>query len=149
MSLSSLTIRALDFNFIAKRPIFISRLRKLTLNPHSGMNWEMNDILKNAKIRNVNVKALLTYHKSKLVAWALFSKEDSKVTYSQTIKFRKDYGYLFQVYVSPDFRRQGVGSQLFNKAKKLAGNEAICICPWDDSSNRFYKKVAKGKKIIL
>ena len=149
MALSKLTIRALDFNFIAKRPIFISRLRKLTLNPLSGMNCEIDDILKSTKKRNVNVRVILSYHQKELIAWALFSKENSNITYGSRKKFKESFGYLFQVYVNPDFRRQGVGSQLFNKAKRLAGNETICICPWDKNSNKFYKVVAKDNKIIL
>src|SRR5208283_3590077 len=100
-NLLTLTIRVQDFNLVAEKPDFIKKIRKLTINPHSGMNSELDNFEKLAKYRNVNVKVLTAFRSKELVAWALLSKEPSTFWFTNVDGFEPHWGQLFQVYVHP------------------------------------------------
>src|SRR5208337_3552157 len=76
-----LTIRVRDFNLVAQRPELLAQLRKLTLHSYSGLNLELNQILKNLVTRPVSCKVVLAYRWRELVGWGLLSNEDSNIYY--------------------------------------------------------------------
>lgn len=137
----TLTIRVLDFNLVALQPDLIAKLRELTAAPHSGLNFELTRMLKDVETRQVNCKILLAYRWRELVGWALLSKENTDYCFSSSVTgFKAEDGQMFQVFIHPDYRRQGIGSELYKKAVKLLEGDVICVCPWDQKSYNLFNK---------
>ena len=149
-NLFSLKIRTEEFNEVAEKPELLNRLRSLTLHPNSGLNYEMNHLLRDAKTRTVNAKVLLAYRKRELVGWALLSREKTDFTFARSFAgYTPDQGSMLQIFVNPDYRRQGIGSALVKAARKKAGSMQLCICPWDYQSEKFYQNFEHYKHIKL
>jgi ribosomal protein S18 acetylase RimI-like enzyme len=137
-NLFTLKIRVEDFNSAAQKPELLAKLRKLTLHPYSGMNYELNWMLKETLHRKVNCQVLTAFRNRQLVSWALLSKEDTDFSFMNSPNgFRSTDGSMFQVYVHPDYRRQGIASELLKVARRKA-NGRLCICPHDFGSRKFY-----------
>ena len=137
----TLTIRTIDFNLVAQQPKLVEKLRELTLAPYSGLNYEMNRMLQDAKERTVNCKILLAYRFDKLIAWGILSKEDTDFNFINADSgFKGEEGQLFQVFVDHNYRKQGIATELFKVAKKLVGDDVLCVCPHDRKSTDFYTK---------
>jgi ribosomal protein S18 acetylase RimI-like enzyme len=135
----TLTIRTVDFNLVAKQPDLVARLRELTLAPHSGLNYELTRMLKDAQEREVKCKIILAYRFRQVVGWAICSKEDSSFCFTVGKEtFKSTDGYMFQVYVEPKHRRGGIASEMYKEAVKIAGDEALNISAWDNGSHHFY-----------
>jgi GNAT superfamily N-acetyltransferase len=136
----AINIRAIKFNDVVKRPSLLKRLRELTLEPYSGMNYELTRMTRDAKTRTVNAKVLLAYSGAKLVAWALLSNEETDFDFFNTWNgFSPSNGTLFEVYVHPDYRRQGIGSELMKSAKRRVKSKPLNICRHDFRSRQFYE----------
>lgn len=135
----TLTIRTLDFNLVAKQEDLVAKLRELTLAPHSGLNYELNRMLKDAQTREVNCKVLLAYRFKELIGWAILSKESTDFFFRDSGGgFDGTDGWMFQVFVDPSHRRDGVGSEIYKTALKTVGSDVIHISPWNDTSYKFY-----------
>jgi GNAT superfamily N-acetyltransferase len=138
-NLFSLTIRALDFNLLPQHPELVKQLRKLTLHPYSGLNKELTLLFRLMESRPVQSQILLAYRNQKLVGWALLSKERSYMVFSNTHShFEPEDGMLFEVFIHPDYRRQGIGSELMKVARRKATPYRLCVAPWDAQSRGFY-----------
>jgi GNAT superfamily N-acetyltransferase len=150
-SKKEVNIEIVDFNNIIENKILMSNLRKLTLCPGSGMNFELDHLTKIAKLRKVNARVITAYRDGNMVGWALLSRERSEFQFSQTYdKFIPEkHGVLFEVFVDPKARRTGVASALLKKARKHAGPHTLCVAPWDNGSFKFYEKFNKYKQIKL
>ncbi len=131
-----ITTKTYHLDYVFTHPKFLARIKKLTLNPNSGMNFELNSLAKISMDKKIDAKALCLYENSELIAWALVSNEKSNYWFSIQ-QYRPDKGTLFEVFVAPIHRRKGYGSILLNKARKLYKN--LCIAPWDPRSDKFYK----------
>lgn len=143
-NLLTLTVRTVDFNLVAKQPELLAQLRELTLSPYSGMNHELNRMLEDVKTREVNCKVLLAYRFRKLVGWGILSKETTHFNFSRSFGgFNAENGMMFQVFVDPSYRRQGIASEIYQKAQQMANNELLHVCPWDDRSTNFYTNQTK------
>jgi GNAT superfamily N-acetyltransferase len=145
----TLTIRVVDFNLVANQPDLIGKLRLLTLGPTSGLNYELDWMLKEAITRHLDCKVFLAYRFRSLVGWGLLSKEDSNFEFTEgslDSVFRKQDGYLFQVFIEPGHRRQGIASEIFQAAQKIVKEDTFCIGPWDNASYHFYSKFCDVKK---
>ena len=116
----------------------IKQLKKLTLNHWSGMTYELNNFEKISKTRIVNARIIIVEDNDKIIAWALLSKENSDFAFDK--RYHPSTERLFQVYVSRDFRRQGIGSQLLKLARKKAYPYKLHVSTWDTVSESFYKK---------
>lgn len=135
----SLTVRVRDINLVAKRPKLVSELRKLTLSPTSGLSYDLTQMLREAGNREVKCKVLLAYRWTKLVGWAMLSREGTDFIFNKEGEFyRGKQGPLFQVYVAPEYRRQGIASALYLKASRSLGKETIHITPWDEAGFALY-----------
>ncbi len=61
--------------------------------------------------------------------------------------FNGKYGlYLEDIYIQPEFRRQGVGEQVFHYLKDKAKRENLgrmdwVVLDWNESAQNFYKKM--------
>ncbi len=145
-NLLTLTIRTVDFNLVARQPVLLANLRKLTLSPYSGLNCELDRMLEDVKQRSVDCQLLLAYRFRKLVAWGLLSKENTSFRFQRSKGgFRGEEGRMFQVFVDPSYRRQGIASELFKKAQQMVGDETLCVCPWDERSEGFYSNFSNVK----
>ena len=40
-------------------------------------------------------------------------------------------GILFEVYIHPNHRRQGIASELLKIARRKAGPSRLCVAPWE------------------
>ncbi len=144
----TLTISTLDFNLAAQNPDLMRQLRELTLNPRSGMNFELNRYEKIIKERPIKCQVLLAHRLSDLVAWALLTKEDSLFTFPNGY-YDSDRGTMFQVYVHENHRMQGIATELFKKAKEMVGDEILCVCPHDYKSTNFYNRFERPLMVYL
>jgi len=136
-------IKVVDFNNIANNYAIINKLRKLTLHNRSGMNYELDNLLNLSKIKEVNCKVILSHINDELVGWALLSLEPSNVIYSvmdYDKSYNSGYGALFQIFIHPDHRKKGIGSEIIKVAKRKVNNKNMCICPWDSKSYSFFAK---------
>jgi ribosomal protein S18 acetylase RimI-like enzyme len=145
----TLTIRTLDLNLVAKHPDLVSKMRELTLGPHSGLNYELNRMLKDCQTREVNCKILLAYRFKELIGWALLSKEDTDFFINSQGGFHGADGWMFQLYVNPSHRRAKIGSELYRTALKTVGNEVLHVSPWSDASYKFYAALPNANRIEL
>jgi ribosomal protein S18 acetylase RimI-like enzyme len=135
----TLTIRVRDFNLVAQQPLLLAKLRKLTIVPGSGLNYELDRMTKAAKERFVDCQIIMAYRLNNLVGWAILSREDTDFVFSwERDGFKGEEGCMFQVYVDPDYRRQGIASEIYKEAQKLAVDEVIHVSPWSDESEMFY-----------
>lgn len=145
-----LSVKIEDYNVVSKKSLFMSKLRKLTLHSSSGMNHELNELEKIIKTRSVKCKIVTAYFDRKLVGWALLSREPSNFTFVNTYSnYNPSQGVLFQVFVDPLFRRKGIGSALVEAGKKYIGSNCLCVCPWDNRSDKFYAKYENINHKIL
>jgi GNAT superfamily N-acetyltransferase len=82
----------------------VSRLKELVLSTTSFFNIDLK------KQRPGNY--ILAYDKSEIIAWCLMSK-------------RTDGSFQIGVYVSPSYRRKGIGTKLVDRVKKIAWSNNI------------------------
>lgn len=149
-NLFSLKIKTEDFDIVATKPELLKKLRELTLHSYSGMNYELNHLTDSAKTRSVNAKILLAYYKRELVGWALMSREKSDFYFQHAYNgFDPSEGTLFEVFVNPDYRRQGIGGALMKAARKKAGSTRLCVCLWNYQSERFYQNFDHYKNVKM
>lgn len=147
--LQDLTIRVEDFNLVAGRDDFLSKLRELTLEPDSGMNHELDSLQALSQQRPVQCQILTAYRQEAIVGWALLSRESSDFWFTRSDGYQSEWGALFEVYVDPTHRRQRIGSELIKTAKSLVGNDTLCIALHDSCSSGFYNKFMEWPTKIL
>jgi len=134
-----LTIRCADFNIVMKKPTLLKKLRKLTLYPYSGMNYEITSLESLSKKRPVKCEALLAFYDGELVGWALLSRETSSFGFSNK-PFKEGDGILFEIFIEDAYRRKRIGTKLLQIARRKSNGDKLCVAPWDFGSTRFYEK---------
>lgn len=145
-------INIIPIDSVLKNNILLNRLRKLTIRqgayPLSGMNLLLNSFKEIIKTRPVKAVAIIAKIDRRTVGWAILSQENAEFA---NASFTAADGLLFEVFVHPDERRKGIGSEILKNAKKIAWNHKLCIVPWDQRSRSFYQKheEMKFKKITL
>lgn len=149
-NLPPLTIRATSLNIVARNKSLLSKLREMTLNPNSGMNYELNHLLPLSEKTDVKVNILLGHINDELIAWSLLSSEDTDFYFFRTKKtFSSKDGVMFQIFVKEKYRKMGVGRQMLKFAKYKTKGQTLCICPWDSVSDSFYNRLKNNKDIVL
>ncbi len=146
MSLEGLKIKTIDMNRCLKDPKLMKTLRSLTLKSTwegpSGMNSELTNFKEIVKTRKVDAKAITAWLGDTMIGWSLCSKEATDFPFMNGNYQGK--GVLFEVFVDHRFRRQGVGTALLRRARRVF-KEKLCVCPWDDRSYSFFEKHKKYK----
>lgn len=148
---SSLSIEIHDFNSISQNHFLLKEMRRLTLCSNSGMNFELNHLERSSKNRVVKCKIICAFKSKKLVGWALLSKEKTDFAFynsSYRDKFKPEHGTLFEIFIDPACRRQGIASKIFKCALRKT-NGPLCISPWDNASSSFYDKFRDSKIRII
>jgi GNAT superfamily N-acetyltransferase len=103
------------------------------------MNHELNNFEKIRQTRPVNCQILTAYRNRELVGWALLSKERSHFGFHNSHNgFDPVDGIMFQVFIDPAYRKQGIASELLKVAKRKANGNRLCVCPHDGPSEKFY-----------
>lgn len=144
------TILTQSFNEVFLNKKLMLLLRGLTLTEDSGLNHELSSLEKISLNREAKAKIFIARTGSQIIGWAILSREYSRFPFPNgTNFFKPEYGSLFELFVSPQYRRQGVGTALFKEARKNAGPYQIGVCPWDKKSQLFFKKLNKYKTFSL
>ena len=146
--MNNITIKVSDFNSVAKQPELISQLRKLTLNRFSGMNYELTHLIRKARYRNVNCRIIMAMIGEELVGWSLLSREHTDFLFPTGENYDPIFGFLFQIYTSPDHRKKGIGAEIIKVARRLSGPYKLCVCPWDNRSCEFFSKFNYKFKVL-
>ena len=73
------------------------------------------------------------------------SKDDDKFVAWAVIKHDRKKKWQFMVYVKTSHRRQGIGTKLYNKAKKFfrLKDKEITVYRTNNSNTRFFDSVKK------
>jgi GNAT superfamily N-acetyltransferase len=110
------------------------KLRTLTLGGVMGLFF-MGDSLMLEWLRNPpkDDRVVLAVQGRKIIGWAMFGQED----YMNSM--------IFQVFVAPKFRRQGVGRHLVFRCRKVWGKQPGQI--WSEESAAFYKNLLRQKAV--
>jgi len=148
MKNNNVIINVLDFNSIAKQPDLIKKLRKLTLNRYSGMNYELTSLNKMAKKRKVNCRIIVASINDEMVGWALLSREPSDFIFPTGQYYEPICGFLFQIFTNLNHRKKGIATEIIKIARRLSGPYKLCVCPWNYSSDKFYEKFKYKFKIL-
>ena len=132
------------------------QLRKLTLDHWSGMNYELNYLERTNEIRSIDAKAILALVDDKIAGWALLSNEDgANCVYESNhlgiglTSYKAFQGSLFEIYIDRSHRKQGVGTAILKKAKRLTPRKKLVVVPWDTASRKFYTKSGGNKVYYL
>lgn len=148
--LESIKITVKNFNQVAKDENLMKRLRVLTLNPFSGLNYELDNLEKISQNREAQAKVIMAHFYGQLIAWALLSREYSKFIFpSGNSGFKPENGSFFQVYVHPKYRRNGIATYLFKEASKNANSHKIGLSPWNNISKSFFDKIKDNTTFYL
>src|SRR4051812_27984209 len=119
-------ISILPMDQVLRSSNLLSTLRNLTLRkgryPLSGMNKLLNQFLETKKTRSVNAVAIIARINKIAVGWALLAEESTDF---QNTSFNKSQGMLFEVFVNPEKRRLGIGSEILETAKLMAGSKKL------------------------
>jgi|SRR5579885_1978233 len=116
-----LTTEVVEMDKILRDPNLLATCRRLSYGGSSGMNMALDYYQGLILSRSVDAKGIFGIYQKQFVGWALFTREDDR------FYFRAEPGKAcFQVFVDPQYRRNGVGSKLLQIAKELvAPNETI------------------------
>jgi len=142
-NLYSLNVKMISYAEASKDQSLIPQLRKLTLYPRSGMNYELNRFEVISEYREINASIILSYYQQKLVGWALYSKEPTDFLFPKHDEYSPNGSVLFEVFVCPEYRKMGIGSEMIKIAKKKAFPEKLSVSAWDNKSIKFYNRFDK------
>ncbi len=143
MTSAQFEVRTFEISEVLANPYLETTLRALSLGSTAGMNTQLNYFKEYIKSRPVNAKAIVAQTGERAIGWALYSKEGT----NRHALYDPAQGVLVYMYVLPTWRCMGIGSSLLNECRNLAGDEALCVCPWDDRSCGFYYK-NRDKKLF-
>lgn len=100
-------------------------LYSLTLRGYSEMRTHMHLVCEDEFAKQT--KIILAREKNKIVGWALI--------------YPFSIFYFAHFYVARNFRRKGIGTILYNKAKELCVDRVAMYCSaWDRISAAFYAR---------
>lgn len=136
MSSSKIEIKVFDMNHVLNNPELEFMLRELSLGYNAGMSTQLNRFKSIIAERPVDARAVVGYLGQDAVGWALSSKEGT----NRHAQYDPSLGVLIYIFVNLKFRRMGVGSAILNECRKIAGEEKLCVCPWDEQAAEFYYK---------
>tara|TARA_R110002110_G_scaffold26350_13_gene97026 strand:+ start:1490 stop:1891 length:402 start_codon:yes stop_codon:yes gene_type:complete len=103
----------------------------LVIHETSGMSQIITG--EDARLKHSKVDVMIAYDNDIPVAWGW------SYTYNYNLEVRRRG---FQFFVQPDYRRQGIGSQLFAWGLEEAQKRhlKLKVYPWDDKGQCFFDK---------
>jgi len=139
-------LKTIDMNDVMGNAKLLTSLQELTLNGVSGMQMTLEryqDILdRGDEIRAI---AIVAYAWSNPIAWGLLSWEPDE----EVVDFDSSLGVYFQIFVRHDYRRQGIGTEILARARKIVGKERLNVSCWSAGATAFYQSNADKKLIDL
>lgn len=129
-------------------PSEIAAFLQTNMGSDGSMMYDLNTILKkgsyrrNSWISYISCRCECCRHDNKnsgfsLRAWSLITCTKYPSDNVQLTKKKR----LFQVYVNPHDRRQGIGELLAKEAMEKFGRKNLIALDWDTRSGRFYRAV--------
>lgn len=118
---SEVVLRVVPMDQILNTPELLAVARKLTLKPGSGMNSALDIYTRISHFMTVDALGIFALYRGTYIGWCMLTAE------SDGVEFRAQGDLCTHVYVQTDYRRQGVGTQLMNKAIQLAGTNPIKV----------------------
>jgi GNAT superfamily N-acetyltransferase len=116
-----MTIIRTDLYSLVKNTELKIELSKLTLSGSSALT----NLLR-CSLVNKNYPVLLVYNKNKIIAW---------------ITTTEDYGSVHKpvaIFVSPNFRRQQIGTRLITEYSLITPEKVLFCIPRGDGARRFF-----------
>lgn len=113
-------------------------------------NGILNEMVKNldARVRHLtdqileNNRILVAVDDDKLVGFVFYAKAQNS--------FYEAEAEIRDIYILPDYQRQGIGTKLFEQAvenlKKLGFHSMILYCPVSGNSNYFFEKMGGERR---
>lgn len=135
------TIETVEMNHCINNPTIMGYLRGMVIDEYSGMSIMLDEFINGRYPRDA--KAIIASVDEEPVAWALFTLDTDE--YNDIIFDNPSAETYLQVYVKPEYRRQGIGAVLFLKGQELAAGRSIGLSKHDRVSKAFFEKV-EGKK---
>lgn len=130
-------LKILDMNKVMRDVKILSMLRNMTLDGVSGMQATLDKYQDMIDCREkIRATAIIAYMWSSPVAWGLLSWES---TDGQIVDYDSTLGVYFQIFVEEEYRRQGIGSKLIARARKIVGSERLNVCCWSEEATLFYR----------
>lgn len=115
-------------------PKSIAQLKELTLIGES----QMRTAIDTGSPNNIAITAKLN---NKLIAWCLVQKRH---------RHPRRHHAIVQVFVAPDYRRNGIGAKLIVRAtnyiKRCGSFKEITCAPWNTDSKMFFKTTGFSSK---
>jgi len=128
-----------DFNEILNSPILMGRVRSLTLHANSGLNFEIDHLIDQTRLKKrVKAKAIVAYKNDEAIGWLLMTREEAGRYTPSGNTFKASFGVMVQLFVDHEFRKQKIGTNLVKIARKHSGPYKLCVCPWDYKSEKFF-----------
>jgi GNAT superfamily N-acetyltransferase len=124
-----ISLRVYEMDVILRNELLLSTARRLTLYSTSGMNIALNRYQAEGTGRSLKAKGLFAYKGEVAVGWCLLTQEGDGMDFSPADGFA-----CVQIYVDPDYRRQGIGATLLKEATALAHGHIIKCYHWSNPS---------------
>jgi GNAT superfamily N-acetyltransferase len=131
----------IEMDEIVRSTEIMKTCRALTLGGVSGMNSALDYYKLLAGTRSINALGIFANYGSICVGWALFTYEDDQFYFTA-----RDGNVCTQIYVHPNYRRQGIGKKLMDKATILAKPDTMNVYAWSNW-NFFYPFIQKHSHI--
>lgn len=134
-----ISLHTYEMDEIIRNDLLCSTARRLTLYRTSGMNIALDCYKAESEGRSINAKGIFAFKGEVAVGWCLLTHEGDGMSFSP----KEGYSCV-QIFVDPDYRRQGIGSALLREAAVVAQGTIISCYGW--SNEGFFKPfIQQGK----
>lgn len=124
-----LRLKTIEMDDIVSDNELLSVARYLTIFPSSGMNKALDYYRELHKERSVNALGIFAYHMAMPIGWALFTYESDAYSFDPV-----EGQACAQIFVQPEYRRQGVGSELIKLVGKMAQPDIVKVYDYENYS---------------
>lgn len=143
---NTLKISSIDAYKALKNETLIKNFRKLTIYADSGLNKELDRLIKISKTRKPNAKMVMAHVENNMVGWCLLSREPSTFNFTngQYSEYLSKEYTLLELFVSSKHRGMGIGTALIKRAKLLFSitkGQPFAIAPHSKAGVALFKKI--------
>lgn len=129
-------------DYVLRDPKLLQTVRALTIHYRSGMNRSLDAFEEEMHGRSICAHAILGFVESEAVGWLLLANE------ADHIYFRpKNDQLVSHIFVKFQYRRQGIGSQLMDKAAQMAADKKLTVYN-HDNPNFFNNRKRAGLNLM-